>query len=180
MMHMETLTFQSVTVMDKQALVRVYQQHSTELYRYAYRMLGDNDLAEDCVAETFSRLLNALDRGHGPSENVRAWLYRVAHNWITDHYRRQSPLPLNLDADLRADPSEATSQVVSRKLEQERVRAALLHLPSEQRQVIQLRFLEGWTHEEVSKALDKTVEATRALQYRALNSLRRMLLETEI
>jgi len=158
----------------------VYQQHSTELFRYAYRLLGDSDLAEDCVAETFSRLLNALHRGRGPSENVRAWLYRVAHNWITDHYRRQPPLPLDLDSDLGANAGETTTQRVGRRLEQERVRAALLQLPPEQRQVIQLRFLEGWTHEEVAKALDKTVEATRALQYRALNSLRRMLLETEI
>lgn len=177
---METLTFQSATTLDKQALVGVYQQHSTELFRYAYRLLGDSDLAEDCVAETFSRLLNALHRGQGPTENVRAWLYRVAHNWITDQYRRQPPLPLDLDSDLVANSGETTTQRVGRRLEQERVRAALLRLPPDQRQVIQLRFLEGWTHEEAAKALDKTVEATRALQYRALNSLRRMLLETEI
>ena len=179
-MRMNTLTLPYATKLDKQALVGIYKQHSTELFRYAYRMLGDNDLAEDCVAETFSRLLNAVHRDRGPNENVRAWLYRVASNWITDHYRKQPPLPLDLEANVHSGLAETPSQVVDRNLEQEHVRAALLRLSPEQRQVIELRFLEGWSHEEVSVALGKTTEATRALQYRALNSLRRMLLEMEM
>jgi RNA polymerase sigma-70 factor (ECF subfamily) len=178
-MRMETLTLPSATILDKQALAGIYKQHSTELFRYAYKLLGDNDLAEDCVAETFSRLLHAVHRNMGPHENVRAWLYRVAHNWITDHYRRQPLLPLDLEVDLQANQAENPSQVVGNNLDQEHVRAALLRLPPEQRQVIELRFLEGWAHEEVANALGKSTESTRALQYRALNSLRRMLLETE-
>jgi RNA polymerase sigma factor (sigma-70 family) len=60
------------------------------------------------------------------------------------------------------------------------VRAALLRLPPEQRQVIELRFVEDWPHDAVAAALGKTVEATRALQHRALTSLRRILLEETV
>jgi len=130
-------------------------------------LLGDSDLAEDCVAESFSRLLNAVHRGNGPNENVRAWVYRVAHNWISDHYRRKPPIPWDMDANLHGNESSNSSVLISKLQEVERVRAALLRLPPDQGQVIQLRFLEGWNHEKVAKALGKSSEATRALQYRA-------------
>jgi RNA polymerase sigma-70 factor (ECF subfamily) len=56
---------------------------------------------------------------------------------------------------------------------------ALKNLPAEQRLVIALRFLEDRSHEEVAAVLGRTVEATRALQHRAMTALRRMLIETE-
>jgi RNA polymerase sigma-70 factor (ECF subfamily) len=162
---------------DRQTLVTIYEEHNAELFRYAYRLLGDTALAEDCVSETFSRFLKAVRDGIGPVENVRAYLYRIAHNWITDHYRRQPLPPLSLDADLHGATDANPSQVVAGQMEQDRVRAALLRLPPDQRQVIELRFVEDWSHEAVAASLGKTVEATRALQHRAIAALRRILLE---
>jgi RNA polymerase sigma-70 factor (ECF subfamily) len=52
-----------------------------------------------------------------------------------------------------------------------------MRLPAEQRQVIELRFLEGWSHDAVALALGKTIEATRAIQHRAVTALRQMLSE---
>lgn len=178
-MRMETmaLTQTEPVRIDKQALVGIYEQHSPGLFRYAYRLLGDKDLAEECVSETFSRFLNALSNGRGPKENVQAYLYRVAHNWITDQYRRQPPQALSLDVDEQPDDLSNPATIVDQALERERVRTALMRLPSDQRQVIMLRLLEQWTHQEVANALGKTSEATRALQYRALAALRRMLIE---
>jgi RNA polymerase sigma-70 factor (ECF subfamily) len=164
---------------DKQDLVQVYEQHSPGLFRYAYRLTGDKDLAEECVSETFSRFLHALRDGGGPNENLRAYLYRVAHNYITDQYRRQPPPPLALEADLHADDGANPVHLMAQNLESERVRRALLQLPTDQRRVIMLRVLEDWSHDEVSAALGKTVEATRALQHRALAALRRLLMEEE-
>jgi RNA polymerase sigma-70 factor (ECF subfamily) len=62
-------------------------------------------------------------------------------------------------------------------MDRQRVRAALLQLTPEQRLVIELRFLENWSHEDVANLLGRTVEATRALQYRAVESLRHILSE---
>lgn len=161
----------------RQVLVSIYEEFNAELYRYAYRMLDDSHLAEDCVSETFSRFLRVVRDGTAPVENVRAYLYRVAHNWITDHYRRQPLPPLSLDSDRHEEPNSNPSVVVAIELERERIRAALLRLPPEQRQVIELRFLEDWSHKEVAAALGKSEEATRALQHRALATLRRYLIE---
>jgi RNA polymerase sigma-70 factor (ECF subfamily) len=136
-------------------------------------------LAEDCVSETFSRFLGAIQRGGGPKENIRAYLYRVAHNWVTDYYRRQ-PLPeLQIDDHEPVEPGSNPAAEVAEFMERERVRAAILRLPPEQQQIIQLRFLENWSHEEVAQVLGKSADATRSMQYRALGSLRRMFKEEE-
>jgi RNA polymerase sigma-70 factor (ECF subfamily) len=163
--------------LDRQALVRIYDHYSPRLFRYAYRLLGDSDLAEECVSETFSRFLHALKEGRGPHTHLQAYLYRIAHNWATDYYRRRPPPTEPLEFTQAADPSGNPSQIVTQKLEQERVRTALLILTQEQQQVILLKFLEGWTYDEIASALGKTVEATRALQHRALAVLRRSLIE---
>jgi len=64
-------------------------------------------------------------------------------------------------------------------MERERGRVALQRLPPQQQQIIQLRILEKWSHEDVAQVLGKTADATRSMQYRALASLRRTLLEDQ-
>jgi len=178
-MAMERLALKSASAFDKQALVDIYEQHSAELFRYAVRLLGDSDMAEDCVSETFSRFLRVVQENRQLVVDVRPYLFRVAHNWVTDHYRRQ-PLPnLLLEDDIQAGPEDNPSHLLTEKLERERMLGALLRLPPDQRQVIELRFLEEWSHEAVAAALGKTSEATRALQHRALAALRRLLLDKE-
>jgi RNA polymerase sigma-70 factor (ECF subfamily) len=126
------------------------------------------------VADTFHRFLVAV-RGETSLQNPRAYLYRIAHNWITDHYRRRPPPHVLLDDDLHAGPEGNPAHSVSQEMDRQRIRAALFRLSSEQRQVIELRYLENLSHSDVAAVLGKTVEATRALQYRALETLRKLL-----
>jgi RNA polymerase sigma-70 factor (ECF subfamily) len=176
---MQTLPLNSGSLrLDKNELVEIYDQYSPRLYRYALRLLGDPEVAEDCVAETFSRFLQALKRGGGPTSNLQAYLYRVAHNWVIDYYRSK-PAQVQLQPELADDKLENLLVQVTENLQRERVRNALFHLTSEQRQVIMLRFYEDWSHEDIAKLIGKTSQATRALQHRALEALRRMLVEQE-
>src|SRR5512139_4328522 len=92
--------------LDEHALSEIYQALSPALYRYAYRLLGNAADAEDIVAETFHRLLLALRHGNGPRQHLSAYVYRIAHNMITDHYRRR-PLPdLPFDEALEANTAD--------------------------------------------------------------------------
>ena len=167
----------SARAFDTQSLAEIYDCYSPGLYAYAMRLLGDACLAEDCVSETFSRFLKALHARQGPEMHLQAYLYRIAHNWITDHYRR---VPVfDLDEELRAGDEVGPEVQVDQRLQQERVRGALRLLTPDQRQVVILRFLEGWDNEEVATAVQKPSSAVRALQHRALASLRRWLLGTE-
>jgi RNA polymerase sigma-70 factor (ECF subfamily) len=165
---------------DLQALAEIYDRYSPGLYRYAMRLMSDEDLAEECVAETFNRFLSVLKAGRGPQQYLQAYLYRVAHNWITDYYRRQPPPTLPLEPDLIHNPGSDPQVQVALELEKERVRDALRLLTPEQRQVVVLKYLEEWQNQEIAEAIEKQVGAVKALEHRALNTLRRILMREEV
>jgi RNA polymerase sigma-70 factor (ECF subfamily) len=167
---------ETVNALDRQALTEIYEQFSSDIFRYAYRLLNDHELAEDCVADAFHRLLMAMHGGTS-IDNMRAYLYRIAHNWVTDHFRRNPLSAVMLDDELHADPEGNPANLASQRMDRQRVRRALLQLSPEQRQVIELRFMENWSHQQVAEALGKNVDATRALQHRGLESLRQILSE---
>ncbi len=164
---------------DLEALGVIYDQYSPGVYRYALRLLGDENLAEDCVADTFSRFLKALRAGQGPDTHMQAYLYRIAHNWITDTYRRHSSISIELDESLQNNDIKSPESMVDDHLEQQQVRLALQALTPDQRQVITLRFIEGWQNNEIAESMQKPIGAIKALQHRAVESLRRFLLNGE-
>ena len=163
--------------LDPCALTEIYDLYSPRLYRYAVRLLGDACTAEDCVAETFSRFLQAIRTHKGPSDYLQAYLYRTIHNLVVDHYRRQPPIKtLNDDSPGFENIEERTDQNIRRL----HVRAAIHELTSDQQQVIALKFLEGWENEEIARILNKPVGAVKSLQHRALNHLQKILLDDEV
>jgi len=161
---------------DQAALAELYDRYNQGIYYYSLRLLGDPALAEDCAADTFSRLLRTLRDGGGPTSNMKAYLYRSAHNWIADHYRRTPPLPLDAEVDL-VQPESDTAEQAEQNLIQGRIRSALRLLTPDQRQVVVLRFIEGWELAEISVSLKKPLGAVKALQHRAVAALKKMLLE---
>jgi RNA polymerase sigma-70 factor (ECF subfamily) len=162
--------------LDTRALAEIYDLYSPRLYRYAIRLLGDACTAEDCVAETFSRFLQALRSGRGPRDYLQAYLFRTAHNLVVDRYRRQ-PITEKLDEHLPDGGN--IEQAASDNLTQQRVRAALRELTEEQQQVVALKFLEGWDNEEIARALRKPIGAVKSLQHRALARLQKILLDED-
>ena len=158
---------------NQKALAQIYDLYSPELYRYAARFLGDPSVAEDCVAETFSRFLKAIRAKRGPKDYLKAYLYRIAHNWIADYYRR-APDVSELK-DTFPDSDNAPEQEVSLRLRQEQVRKAIQKLTPDQQQVIMLKYMEGWNNKEISQAVKKPVGAVKSLQHRALAQLKKHL-----
>ena len=163
----------------KKDLVEIYEKYSGKLFAYAFRLVGDSQFAEDCVSETFSRFLKTVQRGVGSIDNLNAYLYRIAHNWIMDYYRNRLPEQENKEISLLQNDTNNPEALVSKESERQKVRKALLNLPEKQRQVIMFRFYEEWSHAETASALGTSAGATRALQYRALESLRNMLIPAQ-
>jgi RNA polymerase sigma-70 factor (ECF subfamily) len=159
---------------DTRALAEIYDLYSPRLYRYAMRLLGDDCAAEDCVSETFSRFLKALQAGKGPRDYLQAYLFRTVHNLVVDHYRRQRPTE-ELADDLPL--AENTEDAAYQNLRQSRVRAALHKLTEDQQRVVSLKFFEGWENEEIARTLHKPVGAVKSLQHRALAQLQKILLD---
>lgn len=169
----EKVLLQKAGIFDKSALTEIYDRHQDALYRYAMRLLGDQQLAEDCIADTFLRFLKSIRNGNIPQENLRAYLYRIAHNWITDYYRRKEIVTrTEQDSEYPDEPEDPENQV-HRGLQNEKIRAAILTLTSEQQKVIVLKYFEGWQNEEIAQAMGKRTGAVKSLLHRSLISLKK-------
>ncbi len=166
---------QGIQSLDRKTLAIIYDDYQPLLYSYIYRRTGEVEVARDLTAEVFGRFLQAVGKGKGPGDNMRAWFYRVAHNIVVDHYRRQqhrNHVPLNDRALITNDGPDAA---VEREMQSEKLRSALSQLTADQQQVISLKFLEGLSNQEVAAVLDKPVGAVKSLQHRALAALHRHL-----
>lgn len=170
----ERILLGKLKAFDTAALETVYDRYSPGLYAYACRLLGDPASAEDCVSETFSRLLKALRFGQGPRDHLQAYLYRIAHNWITDLFRRGAPAEIAMEEETVSLPDTVGEQA-EWNIQRRQIHAAMRRLTAEQRQAVVLRYLEGWDNEEVARAMDRPVGAVKALQQRGISALRRML-----
>jgi RNA polymerase sigma-70 factor (ECF subfamily) len=171
-MDMNTQTRERANHIDKQAFVDLYEEHNNALYRYGYRLLGAQDMAEDCVSDVFTRFLQVVKNGKEPQGNIRAYLYRMAHNCAVDYFRKKHT-DVPIEDTILKDPQPELEDDLQRKQKREKLQKVLLKMPEEQRMVIFLRYFEDWSHEQVAEYLGKTEEATRALQYRALRNLQK-------
>lgn len=133
-------------------------------------------LAEDCVAETFSRFLRYVQKKRRDSiDNPKAYLYRTAHNWIVDQYRGNQITQVELDPESTQGFSENLETQAEAHFQRETLSEAILHLPKMQQQVILLRYLEEWSLDDVAAALHRSVGAVKLLQHRGVKSLRKYL-----
>lgn len=171
----EQKLLQAASELNTKALAEIYDIFSPGIYRYAMRLLGDVTIAEDCVSETFARFLKSLQERRGPRDNLQAYLYRIAHNWIVDHYRKDGNT-VELSDVLRSE-ADVPEVEAAKHIRQEQVREAIRQLTPDQQRVILLKYLEDWSNEEVARAMKKPIGAVKSIQHRALKSLYRFLAE---
>ena len=143
--------------------------HSGPLFRYAFRIVGERDAAEDVVQESFLRLWRQARRWK-PEAPVRAWLFRVAGNLCIDTIRRRRHT-----MEMEPDYAEAGPGIETRLFEQEQVRAAwrlVGELPERQRLALVMCRLEGMSMAEAGAVLGCSVGAVESLLSRARLQLR--------
>lgn len=163
---------------DREAFARLYDQFVDKIYRYIYYKVGSRVEAEDLTAKVFMKSWQAIGAYQWTGRPFVAWLYRIAHNLIVDHFRthRDASSLGGIVALGTSDPGPEA--MLDDCLTQEMVRNALTRLTREQQLVVNLRFLEGYTTAEVAAIMGKQEGAVRVMQHRALAGLRSVFTET--
>jgi len=165
---------------DQEAFAQLYEEHLNTVYRYVLYKVGDGGLAEELTAEVFSKAWEGIERFQWRNLPFQHWLLRIARNVVVDHWRmrRKATSPIE---DLRDAASDELppDERVAREFEVETLRRGLAQLPDEQRDVLILRFIEGYSHAEAADVLGKSVVAVRQIQVRALRALHKILNQTE-
>ncbi len=158
--------------LDPGALGQIHDEFYPEIYRFALYRVGDAESAADIAADVFLRLLDALHAGRPPRTTLRGWLFGVAAHQVADYWRGQ-----RAPADLPEDVPDGHSLVgeVEDRLRRGEVRKAIRRLTEEQQHILALRFGDGFSVEESASLMGKSVTAVKALQFRALEALRRHL-----
>lgn len=154
---------------DAGALATICENLYPRIYRYLSYKVDDLRDAEDLAGEVFVRMLEAIP---GQTGNLEAWLFRIAGNVLTDHYRRRAVRSDTVGLPEEIAGGEDPAVATERKLTGERLKQGLRGLTEEQREVVILRFILGYGHGEVAEIMGRSAGAIRALQFRALSALK--------
>lgn len=147
--------------------------------RQAWRMLGDQNEAEDVAQEAMLRLWRQAPDWRAGEARISTWLYRVIHNLCIDRLRRRRPSVTIEDVPEPVDPEPSVLMRMAQTETSRAVAAAIADLPERQRQAIVLRHFEAWSNPEIGEALDCSVEAVESLLARGRRTLAKKLNNVE-
>ncbi len=153
----------------------LYEQYYDSIVRYILVRIGDQSEAEDLGGDVFMKALRSLGSFRGHREQMRAWLFKIAHNLVVDHLRKASTRRTVPIDDVVIPDKVDVQQAVETKLELERLTQALTKLTPAQRDVIGLRFFAEVSSAEAGEILGKKAGAVREMQRAAVQELRRLM-----
>jgi RNA polymerase sigma-70 factor (ECF subfamily) len=159
----------------------IYDRYMDTVFRFIYFRVGNRQLAEDLTSDTFLRALKRIGSFTWQGRDLGAWLVTIARNLVADHfksgrYRLEVTTGDVLDAD-REDrgPEGSPESAVVDHITNVTLLTAVKQLNPEQQECIVLRFLQGFSVAETAQAMSKNEGAIKALQYRAVRALARLL-----
>jgi RNA polymerase sigma-70 factor, ECF subfamily len=161
---------------DESALTEIYNAYVDNIYRYFLYRVDNTDTAQDLTGEVFLRVVEGIADYQDREVPLLAWIYRIAHARLVDHYRQSKRTAPDQDLEtLDLSTEDDMDGELMSDYHQDKVRKALRALTPDQQQVITLRFVEGYSLQKTADVLGKTVGAVKVMQHRALDSLSRAL-----
>jgi RNA polymerase sigma-70 factor (ECF subfamily) len=157
---------------DAEAFGEIYDAYAARVYRFMLAQVREPADAEDLTHQVFLKVMGSLSRYEDRGLPFGAWLFRVARNTLIDFGRRQRPSTTLDDPNRPALEDGARGALAELAADRADIRAALAKLTSDQREVILLRFFAGLSPQEIGSLMGKREGSVRALQFRALATLR--------
>jgi RNA polymerase sigma-70 factor (ECF subfamily) len=170
----ESLLIHRAQLSDRAAWDEIFQRNYHRVYTFVFTRVGDRQSAEDITADVFVEAWKSIRRFTYRGIPLISWLFQIAHNLMSDFLRRRSRARterLAEDAAALRDPRDEAQTVA----EWQSVASAFKRLTMEQQQVLVSRFVEGLSLAETAAAMGKRENAVKALEFRALKSVRRIL-----
>lgn len=163
------------TVQSGPEIAQLVAEHHQAAYRYAYRLTGSVQDAEDLTQEVFlvaQRKLGQLRKGG----NAKAWLFAILRNcFLKDRQRRRPALAVDLALNVELLPSMLPNESV----DQDRLQDALNRLPEVSRMVVVMFYFEECSYREIAERLEMPIGTVMSRLARAKEYLRSILFEPE-
>ena len=162
---------------DQAAFLELYDRYREPIFRFAYRLLGSVEVAEDVTHDCFLSLIRKPENYRPERASLKTYLYAAARNLALKHFRDQGR-ETGLD-EVSEEPKESPRRGPLRRLLDEelatQVREAIFSLPPLQREALILFEYEGLSLNEVAEVAGTDTGAIKARLYRAREGLRRTL-----
>lgn len=158
--------------MDSKAFGGLYDAHVKQVYRYLYYRTHHRETAEDLTSQAFLKALDRLSTFDASKGTFLAWIYRIAHNVLIDHYRAaRETVDIDDVWDLQSTDDVLRDAETNERVE--KLRPYLQALPKDQRELILLRLWDGLSHAEIAEILGKSEAAVKMSYSRAIAKLRK-------
>jgi len=165
---------------DEAAIEALYQTYYPKIYNYAFLQMGDVQAAEDLASDVMLKMIESIQKYTFRGLPFGAWVFRIARNRLIDlHRKRRRRGEVDLSETLSSTLASPQA-LAERALERGQLQIALKHLTDEQRQVVVLKFIQGFDNRSVGRIMDRSEGAVKSLQHRALGSLRRLLYQERV
>ena len=163
----------------KKEFSKIYDRYIDKIYRFIFLKVNSNEIAQDLTSETFLRVWKIYEKAQNPDtkgrqiENPQAFLYKIAKNLVTDHYRiKGKNRTISAEYVSIVDPDSDLEEKAKSESDLETIHLALANLQENYQNVIIWHYLDDLSIREVAKLLDKSEENTRVMLHRALKKLR--------
>jgi RNA polymerase sigma-70 factor (ECF subfamily) len=159
--------------LDSQVIGAVYDRYFSDVYRFVFYRISNEQVAEDIASDVFVRLLEAVQKRRGPQSNIKGWLLATASHAVADHLRKVYRRPTEVLSEAMPDHGSSLTDEINYRQQSDSVRQAYAQLTQDQQNVLALRYGSGYSLEETATVMQKNINAVKALQFRALQALQR-------
>jgi RNA polymerase sigma-70 factor, ECF subfamily len=159
---------------DENAFIAAYDEYAEPIFRYCYFRVYDRERARDLMQETFTRTWEYLRNGNNVDE-LRAFLYKVAHNVCVNEIARKKPFSLDEMRDVAGFDPEDAERSPEKEAEVTLLMDKLQKLRDSDREVLTLRYINGLEVKEIATLLGSPPNTISVRIRRALDALRTQL-----
>ena len=177
--NMDTACWSRLKKGDPQALGYLYDTYADKLFTSALRMTTDRELAKDCIQEVFIEIWNYRNT-LGDVMHSQSYLVKVMRSVLLKKLKKESRITRYVASDTLASSEESMEEmIISSDIDKEKkkkLHIALSNLTSRQKQVLEMRFYEGLTYEQIADKLRMNYQSVNNLAFRTIHRLRSHLL----
>ncbi len=156
----------------------LYERHRGPLYRYILRLVGNPATANDLYQGSWEKIIKARGR-YKDSAPFKAWMYRITHNHVMDHFRREQPTA-ETQAENMPDNQAGPDEQIATEYRKKNLVAAIENLPAEQKDTLLLKLESGLDLQTIADVTGVNKETAKSRLRYAVKKLRRVMSGLEL
>ena len=167
-------------VQDEVAFTELYQQFFPRVYKFIYSKTSDAELTDEIISKTFMKMFENLSTYNPIRAAFSTWLFQIALNelkmyWRSKNYRSEHEDTWDEDFTPVAPESEEPEKKILQAEMEDKIRAALKHLPERERKIIEMTYWLNYPPRKIAEVLDLKPNTVSVILKRAKESLKKYL-----